>query len=113
MVPPMDPLPLLVDLSAYQAAAFERGWFRRAGAAQTVPPGLATLALACHYAPGHYPLMAQASFATAKADFEKVRAAKAGPAPLSNKPTFDVLSTSGAAEVMAGSVGASGVGLVT
>ena len=61
------------------------------------------------YAPGIYPLMAQASFSPAKAEFEKVRMAKTGPATASHKPTIGAISTSGTGDAMAGSEGCAGV----
>ena len=57
------------------------------------------------YARGHYPLMANTSFASAKAEFEQLRKAKAGPATPTFKPTIGVLGTSASAEATA--VGAS------
>ena len=63
------------------------------------------------YAPGIYPLIAQASFSPAKAESAKVnvRMAKAGPATPSHKPTVGAMSTSGTGDAMARSEGAAGV----
>ena len=97
LAPPMTPLQLPFDLSAYPTAAFEREWFIQAEAAQTGLPVQATLALAFQIAIEHYPLMAHASFATAKANFENARAAKTGPKTPLNKPTFGVVGASASA----------------
>lgn len=55
------------------------------------------------YAHDDYSQGVNASFASAKAECEKVRAAKAGLATPSYKPTVGTSSTSGTAEAMAGS----------
>ena len=70
-----------------------------------MPTGPATHALVLAYGGEHYPLMGKTSFASAKAEFEKLRMAKAGPATPTFKPTIGVLGTSASAEATA--VGAS------
>ena len=57
--------------------------------------------------------MAQASFAPAKAEFEKLRTAKAEPATPSHKPILGPVNISGTVEAMTGSVGGAGVGLLS
>ena len=103
LVRPMVPLLLLLDVSVYPASALERGWFVQNDAVQTAPRGQVTLALAFQVATEDYPFMAQATFATAKAAFQKARAAKTGPASPLNKNTIGVVGTSASA-------GATGVG---
>ena len=86
VVPPATAPPLPVDFSAYQTAALSRGRFLTAETAEPVAAGQATLALAIQLAPAHYPLMAGPGVPLAKAEFDKVCAAKMGPATPSNTP---------------------------
>ena len=81
-------------------------------ATKTVITGVPALAMDFHYAAGGYPLMAQASFASAKGEFEKVRVAKAGLARPSQKPTVAASGPSGRTGAMAGRAAGAGVGLV-
>ena len=99
-----------LDLSPYQAAAIEQGWCLRPEAASAGQPGEATLARLFQYAPGIYPLMAQASFEPGKAELEKMRAAQPRPATNLNKPKVAALGSSGSMEVMAGGAGNASVG---
>ena len=62
-----------------------------------MPTGPATLALVFVYATEHYPLMPIRSFASAKADFENLRKAKAGPATPTYKPTIGASGTTASA----------------
>ena len=100
------------ELLAYPDAAIDGGWFRRPESASLGPRGEDTLVMLFHYAPGIYPLSAQASFSAAKAESAKVRMAKAEPATRSHKPTVGAMSTSGTGDAMAGSVGGAGVVLI-
>ena len=92
MIPPSTPLPLPVDLAAYPPEAPHRGWFLTADPTQTVPAGAATLAYVFQFASKHYPLMTGASFALAKGQFDRARAAMTGEAMPTNKPTLSVPS---------------------
>ena len=66
-----------------------------------MPTGPATLAFVFAYAHEHYPLMANASFASAKAEFEKMRMAKKGPATPRHKPMIGASGTSASAAATA------------
>ena len=76
-----------------------------------MPPGDDTLAVVFQFAQGNSPLMAQASFAQAKAVFEKVRTATARRATPSHKRIVGALTISQTPETRAGSEGIAGVGL--
>ena len=71
LVSDMKPPWGLEDLTAYPSTPTERCWFLRPEATHPMPAGPATLGLVFAYADEHYPLRANASFAWAKADFEK------------------------------------------
>ena len=101
----MPALPRPVDLSAYPAGSLQHGWFLQADVAETASPGQDTLALASQVTSGHYPLRAQSSFARAKADFERARAAKRGSSTQSNMPIVGALIRKGVAEAAAGNAG--------
>ena len=97
LVEPETRLPLPIDFSNYAAGVLNRGWFLTADTAQPVPRGQATLALAFQIAQGQFPSMQAASFALAKAEFDKARMARSGWANASNKPSIGVVGTSATA----------------
>ena len=109
LVPPAPHLKLPIDFSTLTADALDRGWFLQADTAQTLAAGQASKALAFQLTQEHYSFMARASFALAKAEFEKVLVARSGPATPSNNTTIGVQGTSSVAGVRAGNAG---IGLV-
>ena len=106
MVPLSTTPSFLVEVTAYHSSHTERSWVLPPEATQPMPPRPPTLDLMFEYAHDHSTLRVNASFASATAVFENVRAAKAGAAT----PTLNPTIAASAASVTAGE---SAVGLAS